>query len=541
MKKVDDNKDHTKKGFGKKDSVNKSFAKIDDANKAFAKKENTKKDFVKKDHANKSFSKKDNTKKAFGDTNKVFAQTDQAKKAYSKKEDTAKLQLNQTFPLTIKRLGINGEGVGYFKRQVVFVPGALPGEEVVVEATKVHPKFSEARIKKIRKPSEHRIKPLCPVYDQCGGCQLQHLHYGQQLNEKRDIVIQALERHTKLKIDELEIRSTIGMENPWGYRNKSQFQVGEKDGKVLAGLYGLNSHNLINIEQCAVQHPATSKATEVVKGILQDLKIPIYNEKKHKGLVRTIVARTGVQTGELQIVLITTKKELPKKDMIIQEIKKRLPEVNSIVQNVNGERTSVIFGKETATLEGNDFIQETLGDLQFELSARTFFQLNPEQTVKLYNEAKAAAKLTGKEKLVDAYCGVGTIGLWMAGQAGEVRGMDVIPESIEDAEKNAEKHGVKHAKFAVGKAEELLPKWLKEGWRPDVIVVDPPRTGCDQDFLKTVLKIKPKTFVYVSCNPSTLAKDIQTLGSHYKVEYIQPVDMFPHTSQIESVTRLVLK
>ena len=458
-----------------------------------------------------------------------------------KDQQAAKLELKQTFPLTIKRLGINGEGVGYFKRQVVFVPGALPGEEIVAEATKVHPKFAEAKIKKIRKQSEHRIKPLCPVYDQCGGCQLQHLRYDQQLNEKRDIVIQALERHTKLKIDELEIRPTIGMENPWGYRNKSQFQVGEKDGKVLAGLYGLNSHNLINIEQCAVQHPATTKATEVVKGILQDLKIPIYNEKKHKGLVRTIVARTGVQTGELQIVLITTKKELPKKDIIIQEIKKRLPEVNSIVQNINGEKTSVIFGNDTATLEGSDFIQETLGDLQFELSARTFFQLNPEQTVKLYNEAKSAAMLTNKEKLVDAYCGVGTIGLWMADQAGEVRGMDVIPESIEDAKKNAEKHGVQHARFYLGKAEELLPKWLKEGWRPDVIVVDPPRTGCDQEFLKTVLKIKPKTFVYVSCNPSTLAKDITTLGSKYKVEYIQPVDMFPHTSQIESVTRLVLK
>ncbi|MGV2940268.1 23S rRNA (uracil(1939)-C(5))-methyltransferase RlmD [Mesobacillus sp. LC4] len=460
---------------------------------------------------------------------------------YQKEQQTAKLELKQTFPLTIKRLGINGEGVGYFKRQVVFVPGALPGEEIVAEATKVHPKFAEARIKKIRKHSEHRIKPLCPVYDQCGGCQLQHLRYDQQLNEKRDIVIQALERHTKLKIDNLDIRKTIGMENPWGYRNKSQFQVGEKDGKILAGLYGLNSHNLINIEQCAVQHPATTKATEVVKGILKDLKIPIYNEKKHSGLVRTIVARTGVQTGELQIVLITTKKELPKKDIIIQEIKKRLPEVHSIVQNVNGEKTSVIFGSETTTLEGSDFIQETLGDLQFELSARTFFQLNPEQTVKLYNEAKAAAMLTGKEKLVDAYCGVGTIGLWMADQAGEVRGMDVIAESIEDAKKNAEKHGVKHAKFYMGKAEELLPKWLNEGWRPDVVVVDPPRTGCDEEFLKTVLKIQPKTFVYVSCNPSTLAKDITTLSSKYKVEYIQPVDMFPHTSQIESVTRLVLK
>ncbi|EIJ82115.1 RNA methyltransferase, TrmA family protein [Bacillus methanolicus PB1] len=452
-----------------------------------------------------------------------------------KKDKTLKINVKQTFPLTIKRLGINGEGVGYFKKQVVFVPGALPGEEIVAEVTKVHPKFAEARIKKIRKRSEYRVKPLCLIYEECGGCQLQHLSYDQQLKEKRDIIIQSLERHTKLQVDQIEIRVTIGMENPWGYRNKSQFQVGSKDGKVLAGLYGLNSHRLINIEQCAVQHPLTSKATETVKNILQDLNIPIYNERTKKGIVRTIVARAGVTTGELQIVLITSVKELPKKELIIQEIKKRLPEVKSIVQNINSQKTSLIFGKETDTLAGKDFIQETLGDLSFELSARTFFQLNPEQTVKLYNEVKKAADLTSKEKVVDAYCGVGTIGLWLADGASEIRGMDVIEESIADAKKNAVRHGVNHATYVTGKAEEWLPKWLKNGWKPDVIIVDPPRTGCDDRFLQTVLKVKPQTFVYVSCNPSTLAKYIQTLSSKYNVEYIQPVDMFPQTAHVETV------
>lgn len=458
-----------------------------------------------------------------------------------KQEQTVKIKDKQTFPLTIKRLGINGEGVGYFKKQVVFVPGALPGEEVVVEASKVLPKFAEARIKKIRKKSPYRVQPPCPVYEECGGCQLQHLRYDQQLKEKRDIIIQSLERHTKLAVDEIDIKDTIGMEDPWSYRNKSQFQLGQQDGKVLAGLYGLNSHKLINIQQCAVQHPLTTKATVTVKRILQDLKIPIYNEKTRKGLVRTIVARAGVVSGELQIVLITSTKELPKKDMIVQEIKKTIPEVKSIVQNVNGQKTSVIFGDQSVTLEGNDFIQETLGDLQFELSARTFFQLNPEQTVKLYNEVKEAAQLTGKEKVVDAYCGVGTIGLWVADKAGEIRGMDVIPESIEDAKKNAERHGIKHAKYVTGKAEEVLPKWAKEGWKPDVIIVDPPRTGLDQQLLKTILKVKPKRLVYVSCNPSTLAKDIAVLSSKYKVEYMQPVDMFPQTAHVECVSQLIVK
>ncbi|MEY2195159.1 23S rRNA (uracil(1939)-C(5))-methyltransferase RlmD [Neobacillus sp. BF23-41] len=458
-----------------------------------------------------------------------------------KTDQNIKIELNQTFPLTIKRLGINGEGVGYFKRQVVFVPGALPGEEVVVEATKINPKFAEAKIKKIRIKSPHRVLPLCPVYDQCGGCQLQHLKYDQQLKEKRDIIIQSLERHTKVDINKLDIRETIGMEDPWGYRNKSSFQVKAIDGKVLAGLYGLNSHQLINIDECAVQHAQTNEATSEVKRILEELKIPIYNEKSRKGIIRTIVTRVGIQTGELQIVLITTQKELPKVDIIIQEIQKRLPHVKSIVQNINGQKTSLIFGEETLPLAGEDFIQETLGDLQFELSARTFFQLNPVQTVKLYNEVKKAAALTGEEKIVDAYCGVGTIGLWLADQAGEVRGMDVITESIEDAKKNAKRHGFTNTKYVPGKAEEVLPKWVKKGWKPDVIVVDPPRTGLEGQLIQTILQAEPKKLIYISCNPSTLAKDIQNLSAKYEVKYIQPVDMFPHTAHVECCALLKLR
>jgi 23S rRNA (uracil1939-C5)-methyltransferase len=458
-----------------------------------------------------------------------------------KTDQANKIELNQTFPLTIKRLGINGEGVGYFKRQVVFVPGALPGEEVVVEVTNVSPKFAEAKIKKIRKKSPHRVQAPCPVYEQCGGCQLQHLKYEQQLVEKRDIVIQSLERHTKLAVDRLDIRETIGMEDPWGYRNKSSFQLAGKDGKVLAGLYGLNSHELIDIEHCAVQHSQTNEAVNTVKKILEELKITIYNEKSRKGIVRTIVTRVGVQTGELQVVLITNQAELPKKDLIIKEIQRRLPNVTSIVQNINEQKTSLIFGEETLSLAGEDFIQETLGDLQFELSARTFFQLNPVQTIKLYNEVKTAAALTGKEKIVDAYCGVGTIGLWLADQAGEVRGMDVIPEAIEDAKKNAKRHGITNTKYVPGKAEEVLPKWVKKGWKPDVIIVDPPRTGLDNQLIQTILQAAPEKLLYVSCNPSTLAKDIQMLSAKYEVNYIQPLDMFPQTAHVEAVTLLEKK
>ncbi|MDF9417706.1 23S rRNA (uracil(1939)-C(5))-methyltransferase RlmD [Bacillus altitudinis] len=456
------------------------------------------------------------------------------------KQQGALLQKGQQFPLTIKRLGINGEGVGYFKKQVVFVPGALPGEEVVVEATNVQAKYAEGTVRKVRKRSEHRVKPPCPVYEECGGCQLQHLAYEQQLKEKRDIVIQSMERHTKLSVEKIDIRATIGMEDPWHYRNKSQFQVGRShSGDIIAGLYGLNSHKLVPIKECIVQHPKTNKTTGVVRKILEKFGVSVYNERTRKGDVRSIVVRVGFETGEVQVVLVTSKPEFPKKKEIAEAIQKRLPEVTSIMHNINGEKTSVIFGHKTSLLAGNMVIQEFLGDVSFELSARAFFQLNPKQTLKLYDEAKKAVKLTGKEKVVDAYCGVGTIGMWLSDGAKEVRGMDVIKESIDDAKKNAKKHGMKNATYVTGTAEHWLPKWVKEGFRPDVIVVDPPRTGCERTFLDTVKQVKPKRFVYVSCNPSTLAKDLEYMSKDYKIEYMQPVDMFPHTAHVECVVSMV--
>ncbi|MDF9763524.1 tRNA (uracil-5-)-methyltransferase/23S rRNA (uracil1939-C5)-methyltransferase [Peribacillus simplex] len=455
-------------------------------------------------------------------------------------QDT-KLEVDQTLPLTIKRLGINGEGVGYFKKKVVFVPGALPGEEIVALITKVQPNFSEAKIKTIRKESPHRIAAPCPVYAECGGCQLQHLSYDQQLIEKRDIVIQAMERHTKFPISSLNIKETIGMEDPWNYRNKSQYQVGQKDGKLIAGLYGLNSHNLIDIPNCLVQHKATNKVTRTVKKILKNLNISIYNERKRKGVIRTVITRVGFETGEVQVVLVTGAEEIPQKDQLLKQIRDQLPEVKSVVQNINNQNTSLIFGEKTIHLAGEKVINETLGDLSYELSARTFFQLNPVQTVRMYDEVKKAAALTGTEKVVDAYCGVGTIGLWLSEDAKEVRGMDVIKESIEDAKKNAIRHKRTNMHYETGKAENILPRWTKEGWKPDVLVVDPPRSGCDQSLLQAILKVKPKTIVYVSCNPSTLAKDLQELSALYEVESMQPVDMFPQTSHVECVSQLILK
>ncbi|MGD6818720.1 23S rRNA (uracil(1939)-C(5))-methyltransferase RlmD [Metabacillus sp. 113a] len=457
-----------------------------------------------------------------------------------KQQSGITMEMGQTFPLTIKRLGINGEGVGYFKKQVVFVYGALPGEEVVARVTKLHAKFAEAEIKKIRKASPHRVKAPCPYFGKCGGCQLQHLDYQQQLKEKRDILIQALERHTKFDLSKLEIHPTIGMDNPWEYRNKSQLQVGKQNGKVVTGLYGLNTHQLVAIDHCMVQTPATDRATQGVKQILQDFKIEPYDERKRQGLVKNIVTRAGIETGEVQVVIVTEKEAFPRKDLIADEIMKRHPDVKSIVQNINPGKNSMIFGDKSVKLKGKDTIDEKLGELSFGLSPRAFFQLNPEQTNKLYNEVKNAAALTGKEKIADAYCGVGTIGLWLADGAKEIRGMDVIEASIQDANQNAKNHNI-NATYVTGTAEHWLPKWTKEGWKPDVVVVDPPRTGCDRTLLDTIKKVKPKKFIYVSCNPSTLAKDLEYLAKEYRVEYMQPVDMFPQTAHVECVVQMTLR
>ena len=453
---------------------------------------------------------------------------------------TVNIEVGKEFLVTIKRLGINGEGVGYYKRKVVFVPGVLPNEEVVVRVMKVFPKHSEAEVVRIKKRSPYRVKPECSVYTRCGGCQLQHLSYEGQLIEKQGLVERALERYSGFGLGALDVRACIGMQSdPNHYRNKSQFQLSvNARGEVLSGLYHADSHQLIDIVRCGVQDERINRVTRVVKEILQTLEIPIYDEKKNSGIVRTVVSRVSKASGEVQVTLVTVSKKLPKKKLILDEINKQLPEVVSIFQNINSDKSSLIFGKETVLLDGKQTIIEKIGDLQFALSARTFFQLNPVQTVHLYDEVKRAAGLTGREKVVDAYCGAGAIGLWLASDAAEVRGMDVIVEGIADARENAQLNDCQNVRYEVGHAEDLLPQWDKLGWRADVIVVDPPRTGLDRGLVDTLLKVQPARIVYVSCNPSTLAKDLQILKRKFDVEYVQPVDMFPMTAHVETVMLL---
>jgi len=456
------------------------------------------------------------------------------------KEQETQIRVGQQMTLTIKSLGINGEGIGYFKRKIVFVKKALPGEVVHAEVTEVREKYAMARLLRVVEKSPSRVTPPCPVYEECGGCSLQHMDYQAQLASKREIVIESLRKYAKLP--DPPVAPTIGMDNPWSYRNKAQFQVGRQDGKLVAGLYQAGSHKLVNLESCQVQHEATTQIVQAAKQIIEELGISSYDEKKRKGVIRTIVARVAFATGETQLTLVTATPEIPRVKELVLELRTRLAQLIGITQNVNPQKTSLVFGEKTITLWGKPSIAEKLGDLSFDLSARAFFQLNPEQTKKLYEQVKAAAGLTGTELVLDLYCGTGTIGLWLAPFAREVRGIEMIPEAVEDARRNAERNGADNASFHVGKAEVLMPKWAKQqGIRPDVVVVDPPRTGLDDALIRSLLEVQPKRIVYVSCNPSTLAKDIGKMLGQYELVSVQPVDMFPHTAHVECCSLLMRK
>ena len=315
------------------------------------------------------------------------------------------------------------------------------------------------------------------------------------------------------------------MDEPWHYRNKAQFQLrkNKQTQKIEAGLYEANSHQLVPITDCLVQEPRTQKVMNTVVQLLNKFDAPIYDERTNSGIFRTIMVRIGVKTGELQVVFITRSKKFPQKNAMIREINERLPEVVSIMQNVQAQKTSLVMGDETIHLWGKEAIEEQINEVTFDLSPRAFFQLNPQQTELLYGEGIKALDVQPNETIVDAYCGVGTIGLSVAKQAKEVRGMDTVPQAIADAKKNAERLGYHNTRYEVGTAEQVLPKWLNEGFQPDGIIVDPPRTGLDNALIQSLLKYPPKKLVYISCNVSTLARDLVNLSKKFKIEYLQSV------------------
>ncbi|HGC8598108.1 TPA: 23S rRNA (uracil(1939)-C(5))-methyltransferase RlmD [Streptococcus agalactiae] len=446
--------------------------------------------------------------------------------------------LKQRIPLKIKRMGINGEGIGFYKKTLIFVPGALKGEEVFCQISSVRRNFAEAKLLKINKKSKNRVEPPCSIYKECGGCQIMHLQYDKQLEFKTDVIRQALMKFKPEGYENYEIRKTIGMSEPEHYRAKLQFQVRSFGGNVKAGLYAQGTHRLIDIKDCLVQDSLTQEMINRVAELLGKYKLPIYNERKIAG-VRTVMIRRAQASGEVQLIFITSKR-LDFDDVVI-ELVREFPESKTVAVNINASKTSDIYGQITEVIWGQESINEEVLDYGFSLSPRAFYQLNPKQTQILYSEAVKALDVKEDDDLIDAYCGVGTIGLAFAGKVKSVRGMDIIPEAIQDAKENALYMGFTNTHYEAGKAEDIIPRWYSEGFRANALIVDPPRTGLDDKLLNTILKMPPEKMVYVSCNTSTLARDLVTLTKVYHVHYIQSVDMFPHTARTEAVVKLQRK
>ncbi|ARP41354.1 23S rRNA (uracil-5-)-methyltransferase RumA [Geobacillus thermodenitrificans] len=447
---------------------------------------------------------------------------------------------NDYYDVTFTDLTHDGLGVAKVDGFPLFVKNALPGERAKVKVIKVKKGYGYGRLIELYEPSPDRVEPPCPVYRQCGGCQLQHLSYEGQLKAKEKQVKEVLARIGKL--EHVTVHPVIGMKNPWRYRNKAQVPVGEREGGLIAGFYKERSHEIIDMDACFIQQEKNDVVVQAVKRIAERYGVRPYDELTHRGVLRHIVARYGAATGEVMVVLVTRTERLPHEQEIVRDIIRDIPDVKSIVQNINPERTNVIFGVKTRVLWGSEFITDRIGDIQFAISARSFYQVNPEQTKVLYDKALEYAELTGTETVIDAYCGIGTISLFLAKKAKHVYGVEIVPEAIEDAKRNAAFNGITNVTFAVGAAEDVIPRWYEEGIRADCLVVDPPRKGCDAALLETIMAMKPPRVVYVSCNPATLARDLRILedGGYETIE-VQPVDMFPHTAHVESVARLALK
>ncbi|WP_203637421.1 23S rRNA (uracil(1939)-C(5))-methyltransferase RlmD [Levilactobacillus wangkuiensis] len=451
----------------------------------------------------------------------------------------APVSKNERLDVTIADLTYQGMGVAKVDDFPLFIENALPGEEITIQVTKVQSHYGFARAISWQTESADRVKDVDKTYRQTGIAPLQHLAYPAQLAFKQH---QIKELFSKAHQD-VDVAETLGMANPTQYRNKAQVPVRMIKGQLETGFYRQHSHELIPLTDFYIQDPAIDDAIVKVRDLLRQFEIPAYNEISDKGVIRNIMVRRGYYSHEMMIVLISRQQKLPSQDQLVDQIHKALPEVTSIVLNVNAKKTNVIMGNVTRTLYGKPTIEDTLMGLTFAISARSFYQVNPQQTEKLYQMAIDKAGLTGTETVIDAYCGIGTISLALAKHAKQVYGVDIVPEAIEDAKVNAQKNHLTNVDFFVDKAEDQMIQWQASGIKPDVVVVDPPRKGLAETLIASTAKMGPKKVVYVSCNPATLVRDVarfQELG--YEIDGpIQPVDQFPQTPHVESVTVLVKK
>jgi len=444
------------------------------------------------------------------------------------------LRRNDIFEMTCENFGQDAQGVCRHDGMAVFVPGLLPGERAKVRIVKPEKRYAFGRIEELLERSPDRAEPFCPIYKRCGGCSCQHMTYDTSLRFKQDQVQQLLARVGGLDI---VVPPVLGMDRPFAYRNKGAYPVGEHKGEPACGFFAPRSHDLIPLPDtgCCIQGEDSHLATRAVLAWMKQSGAHAYDEVTGKGLVRHIMTRSTT-AGGLMVVLVVTHRSIPAKDLLIRLLREAVPGLVSLCLSINARRTNVILGEEIHCLWGETVMEDTLHGLRFSVSPLSFFQVNPAQTERLYQLALDFAQLTGEETVVDAYCGAGTISLMLAQKAKRVIGIEIVEPAIVNARENAARNGIGNVEFIVGATEDVLPKLVSDGMRPDVIVVDPPRKGCEEAVLQAIIECAPKRVVYVSCGAPTLARDAKLLcESGYKAEKVQCVDMFCWTGAVETV------
>ncbi|MDK0655244.1 23S rRNA (uracil(1939)-C(5))-methyltransferase RlmD [Clostridium perfringens] len=454
------------------------------------------------------------------------------------------VEKNKEYIFDIISQGYEGEGIAKIDNKYpIFIEGALKGEKVKVRIVKVNKNFAYGKLMEVLEASEERVNPPCAIYKRCGGCKLQHASYKAQLDFKWDRVKDCVSKIGKL--DPSIVKYPLGMEEPWRYRNKVQLPIGLINGEVKIGFFAPRSHDIIDMESCLIQDEIGDKVVKLTREWIEKFNIRPYNvdgEYDEKGIVRHIMIRRGFTTNEVMIVLVTNGEKLPHKEEFVDLMVKNIPGIKSVIQNINSKKTNVILGLESKTLWGEDTISDYIGDFRFNISPLSFFQVNPIQTEVLYGKALEYANLTGNEEVFDAYCGTGTITLFLSQKAKKVYGVEIIPQAIDNAWINAKENKVENVEFFVGESEVVIPDLINKGVKADVVVVDPPRKGCDKKLLDAITNIDAKKIVYVSCDPSTLGRDLKVLEENgYKTLEVQPVDMFPNTAHIENVALLIKK
>ena len=460
--------------------------------------------------------------------------------------DKVTLVKNENYQVLIEDMGNDGEGIGHVQGMTVFVKDAVVGDLAEVKIVKVKKNIAYGRLMKLITPSPYRVEPVCDKAKRCGGCTMQQVSYEQQLEYKWNKVKNCLQRIGKMEnVEAIMEKPAYGMDNPFHYRNKAQFPVGrDKNGNVVIGFYAGRSHDIIDTESCAIGAPVNDQIVAIVRSFIEDNHISIYDEETGRGLVRHILIRVGFTTKEIMVCLVTNGNKLPHSEILIDELVK-VDGMTSICLNVNMENTNRILGDKCITLWGQSYITDYIGDIKYQISPLSFYQVNPVQTNVLYNKALEYADLSGDETVWDMYCGIGTISLFLAQKAKKVYGVEIVPQAIDDARHNAEINGITNAEFFVGKAEEVVPDIYKKGGdgsHADVVVVDPPRKGCDQVLLDTLVHMAPERIVYVSCDPATLARDVKILQEKgYGAKKVAVVDQFCHSGHVETVVKLSLK